>query len=259
MSYKIFRNVLAPKCTVEDKIDLDHKSHMLMWNKCNFRCDFCMQAAENFTDTDGYFDLSENEFIALILDLMKSGKNFKFSGGEPTLNPNVERDLKIVKDLGGTVFFDTNGSNCELVKKLLDKGLIDVLAISLKGLTKEECLKVSNIKKSEMCWENVFKSIKYGSETKNVKVIVTHVCYNDVDIEELLLYSDLLEPYDNVFYKVNNLHKEKHYLEGLRRVDPDHLLKLLYKLSEIKPFWKGRIIYVDNDEGITEYEKIKFI
>lgn len=259
MAYKIFRNVLAPKCTEADKIDLTHKSHMLMWDKCNFRCDFCMQAASDFKIKEGYHDLTENQFIALTLDLLKTGKNFKFSGGEPTLNSNIERDLQIVKDLGGTVFFDTNGSNCELIKQLLDKNLIDVLAISLKGLTKAECLEVSNIKKPDMCWDNVFKSIEYGCGKKNVKVIVTHVCYNDVDIEELLLFSDLLEPYKNVFYKINNLHKEKHYLDGLCRVNQEYLLGLLYELLELRPFWKDRIIYVDNDEGIIDYEKIKFI
>lgn len=259
--YQIIKGCLAPKLTENDGINMENKSHMVMWSRCNFRCSFCYQSSKNFDFEEQYYSLDEDEYIATILKLMESGENFKFSGGEPTLNPRVEWDLQVVKDLGGTVFFDTNGSNPELVKKLLDKGLIDVLAVSFKGLTPEEALKTANIKKQKFCWDNVFKTIEYGSKTPGVKVIVTHVCYNDVSYEELLEYSALLEPYKGVFYKINNLHKSQ-YLPaelGLKRVDPDNLLNLLKRLVEEKPRWKDHIIFVDDDYGISNYDGIVFL
>lgn len=259
--YRISRNILAPKLTKNDGIDIENKSHMVMWSKCNFRCAFCLQSSNNFVFEEPYHDLSKHEFIAVILKLMQTGKNFKFSGGEPTLNPRVEWDLQVVKELGGVTFFDTNGSNPELVKKLLDKGLIDVLAVSCKGLTAEEALETARIKKREFCWDNVFKTIEYGSKTPGVKVIVTHVCYNDVSYEELLKFSALIEPYEGVFYKINNLHKSK-YLPaalGLKKVDTNHLLNLLKHLIEEKPCWKERVIFVDDDYGISNYDGIIFL
>lgn len=259
--YRITKNLLAPKLTKNDGINMENKSHMVMWSKCNFRCAFCLQSSKNFVFKTQYHDLSKYEYIAVILKLMESGKNFKFSGGEPTLNPRVEWDLQVVKDHGGTVFFDTNGSNPELVKKLLDKGLIDVLAVSFKGLTPEEALETANIKKREFCWDNVLKTIEYGSKAPGVKVIVTHVCYNDVSYEELLKYAALLEPYEGVFYKINNLHKSK-YLPaelGLKRVDPDNLLNLLKRLVDENPYWKDRVIFVDDDYGISNYDGIVFL
>lgn len=259
MSYLIIKNHLAPKCTENDKIDLNNKSHMFMWSRCNFRCAFCMQSAFDFNERDGYHDLTEDEFISVILKLMKSGKNFKFSGGEPTLNPRLEWELRVVKDLGGTVFLDTNGSNCEKIKNLLDKGLIDVLAVSLKGLSAEECMKISEIKNRKLCWDNVFKSIEYGSNTAGVKVIITHVCYNNVNYEELEAFSNLIREYKNVYYKINNLHKTTHRLKDLTRVDTNELLNLLEQLLEKNPYWKNHIIYVDNDDGITDYNKIVFM
>lgn len=259
--YRFIKKLLAPKVTENDGINMENKSHLVMWDRCNFRCAFCYQSSKNFVFEEQYYSLSKEEYIAVILKLMQSSKNFKFSGGEPSLNPRIEWDLQVVKDLGGTVFFDTNGSNPELVRKLLDKGLIDVLAVSFKGLTPEEALKTANIKKREFCWDNVFKTIEYGSQTPGVKVIVTHVCYNEVSYEELLQYSALLEPYEGIFYKINNLHKSGSLPAelGLKRVDPDNLLNLLKRLVEEKPRWKGKVILVDDDYGISCYDGIVFL
>ena len=259
--YLIIKNHLAPKFTPNDGINIENNSHIFMWHKCNFRCGFCYQASKNFENSEGYHELSDDHFFATIMALMQSGKNFKFTGGEPTLNKRIEWELSVVKQLGGTVFFDTNGSNPEVVKKLLDKNLIDVLAVSFKGLTAEECLNTANIRKQSFCWNNVFKTIQYGSQKNGVKVIITHVCYNDVTFEELLKFSKLIEPYDNVYYKINNLHKSKLLPKelGYERVNEEHLLTLLKRLVEEKPMWKNRVILVDDDYGLSNYDGIVFL
>lgn len=259
--YRIIKNHMAPKLTENDGINMEYNSHMIMWSRCNFRCAYCLQASKNFEFEEKYHALSEHEYIAVIIKLMQSGKNFKFSGGEPTLNPRIEWDLQIVKDLGGTIFFDTNGSNPKLIKKLLDKGLIDVLAVSFKGLTENEALETAGIKRKEFCWDHVLQTIEHGSKTPGVKVIVTHVCYNEVDYEELLRFSALLEPYEGVFYKINNLFKEEHLPAelGLKKVNTDHLLNLLKRLTEEKPRWKEHIVFVDNPYGVSHYDGIVFL
>ena len=259
--YRIRKNIMAPKLTGNEGINIENKSHLIMWDKCNFRCVFCFQSSKNFACKEQYHSLGKDEYIAVIMKLMASGRNFKFSGGEPTLNPRIEWDLQVVKDLGGTIFFDTNGSNPDKVKTLLDKGLIDVLAVSFKGLTPEEALQTAKVKKQEFCWGNVFKTIEYGAKTPGVKVIVTHVCYNDVTYEELIEYSKLIEPYEGVFYKINNLHQSR-YLPaelGLKKVDSNNLLNLLKRLVEEKPRWKEHVIFVDDVYGVTNYDGIVFL
>ena len=175
------------------------------------------------------------------------------------MNPFIEQHLQIVKQLGGTIFFDTNGSNPELVKRLLDKRLIDVLAVSIKGLTPDECLATAAIKRKDFCWDNPLKTIEYGAYTKGVKVIVTHVCYNDASIEELRRFSDLLEPFPDVFYKINNLNGSVHKDESLVPVNSDKLIGLLKQLVEEKPFWKNRMIYINDKSGVTNYDRILFM
>lgn len=258
MAYTIFENALAPKLTKDSGVNMEYNSHMISYNRCNFRCEFCDLGINNFK-YNSYVEYTENQFIATIISLMSHGKNFKFSGGEPSLNPDVEKHMQIVKGFGGTIFFDTNGSYPEKIKKWIDMGLIDVLALSFKGLTKEEATKTANIKKSEMCWENVFKTMDYASKS-NIKVIVTHVCYNSVDYNELCQFADMLEPYPNVIYKINNLHRIDFLSDyGLSRVEPDLLYSLIKKLVNDRPQWQGRVVYVDTEEGIPDYENIKFL
>lgn len=258
MAYQFIKNFLAPKCTEEDDIDISNKSHMVLYDRCNFRCAYCAQATLDFKPREGFSEVTEGQFISTILNLMQSGKNFKFSGGEPTLNPELERHLSIVKQFGGTVFLDTNGSRPDIVKKLLDKGLIDVLAVSLKGLYPEVCLKNANIKRQDFCWDNPLKSIEYGSHTDGVKVIVTHVCYDDVTMDEFRRFSELLEPYPGVFYKINNLHHSD-MIKNFKRANTNKIVEMMKQLQEEKPIWKGHMIFVDDIIGMTDYDKISFM
>lgn len=232
---------------------------MISYNRCNFRCGFCGLARNNF-NFDNYINYTDDQFIATIISLFKYGKNFKFTGGEPTLNPLLESHVKFVKNIGGSIFLDTNGSNPKTVKNLIDKNLIDVLGVSFKGLTQEDALKTTHIKKLRYCWENVFKTIEYASANSNVTVIVTYVCYNDITYDKLLRFSEILEPFPNVIYKINNLLHVKDICDlGFKRVNSDMLYNFLKRLVEEKPCWKNRVIYVDSEDAIAEHSNIKFL
>ncbi len=54
------------------------------------------------------------------------------SGGEPTLQKDLEVFVKRIKAMGYLVKLDTNGSNPDMVKKLINGKLIDYIAIDLK-------------------------------------------------------------------------------------------------------------------------------
>ena len=255
MSYRITRNSFAPKATHSENIDIEHNSHGIIYLKCNFRCEFCCMDFENFKK---YIEYDEFSFTAAVLRLMQSGKNFKFSGGESTLNPNLKRDLQIVKKLGGTVFLDSNGSNPEVIKDLLNEGLIDVLGISLKGLSKEDCMKTANIKNGDLCWKRTFETIAAAAAKPEVKVIVTHVCFDNVDMAELERFAELLAPYKNVYYKINNL-LGKPEDSNLKKIDSDYLVSLLNEFKIKYPQWEGKIIYIDTIEGMSQHNKILFL
>ncbi len=56
------------------------------------------------------------------------------SGGEPTLQRDLEAACRRLKDMGYGVKLDTNGQHPERVKTLLKANLIDYLAVDIKAL-----------------------------------------------------------------------------------------------------------------------------
>jgi len=58
-------------------------------------------------------------------------------GGEPTLNPELPNLIKQIKTFGFLVKLDTNGSNPQMLKNLLDDNLLDYVAMDVK-LPKEK-------------------------------------------------------------------------------------------------------------------------
>ena len=55
------------------------------------------------------------------------------TGGEPTLHPNLVDMIKQIKGLGLLVKLDTNGTNPKLLMELVSDGLVDFVAMDVKG------------------------------------------------------------------------------------------------------------------------------
>ena len=57
-----------------------------------------------------------------------------FSGGECLLHKEIEGLIQKVKKMGFLVKIDTNGSKPELLQELIEKGLVDYVALDFKAL-----------------------------------------------------------------------------------------------------------------------------
>lgn len=98
---------------------------------CNFRCPFChnselfMGKPEKLMEDEDFFKF------------LKSRKGLLdgvcVSGGEPTLYKNLPEFLARIKELGFLVKLDTNGSRPEVVKELVEKNLVDYIAMDVKN------------------------------------------------------------------------------------------------------------------------------
>lgn len=256
MPYLIVENAFSPKCPLYG-VEFDGKNvHSISYNKCNFRCEYCY--FYDYLNTNHYVEYSEKALIAKFYEMIKKGIFFKFTGGEPTLNPNIERDICIVKSLGGKVFLDTNGSNTCIVEKLIDKEMIDLIGISLKGLDKKEALKRSGIKKEELCWDKVFRTIDLVSKSK-VNLIITYVCYKDFDYSQLVKFSSLLEGYPGVFLKINNFQQLKKDNRNIQPAEQNRLLEVANRFVDERPEWRGRITLVLGEDAVKDFEKLVIV
>ena len=256
MAYAITQNKFAPKCA-EYKNTNTENSHSIAFDKCNFRCAFCGLTRKRRTNLKNY---SAEEFEEKVKQLIKQGRSFKFTGGEPTLNPDLARDLKIAKKYGGKIYLDTNASNPEKIKALANDGLIDVIGISLKGLSADEAVKTAGIANKKLCWDNVFETIDFLAEQPNIRTIITYVLTKPEETEQTLeKFAELLKPYPHVYIKINNLFPNDVASEnGLSPLKEDCYFAELKKFVSRHPEYKGRIILIPSMDAMTNYSAIEF-
>lgn len=255
MKLRVVKNYFSPMCGDWDIIHKSEPSHALFYRTCNFHCEYCNN---DFHENEEYKDYSMDEFIFIVASLMKFGNRFKFTGGEATNNPQLAEAMRAVRQLGGYIFLDTNGSRPQVVKSLVDENLIDVIGVSLKGLDKENTQKVTGCRKGELCWDNTLETIRIGNDS-GVRTIVTHVFYNDAGIEEMEAFSNLLAPYENVYIKMNNLLFDVHHSSEVKSINRDLFLESAKQFLCRNPRWRNRMIVVNDEAAISDYGSVIFM
>ena len=98
---------------------------------CNFRCPFC----HNSELFDGTAEpvMDDRELLAFLAKRKGILDGVCITGGEPALQPELETLLRAIKELGYPVKLDTNGYRPEALKALVEKGLVDYVAMDIKN------------------------------------------------------------------------------------------------------------------------------
>ena len=101
---------------------------------CNFRCPFCYSSELVLPEKIAKQPtISEKK----VLDFLKGRKNLiegvVICGGEPTMSKELPSFLGKIKEMGFLVKLDTNGSDPGALKKLIQNGKIDYVAMDLKA------------------------------------------------------------------------------------------------------------------------------
>jgi pyruvate formate lyase activating enzyme len=99
---------------------------------CNFRCPFCHNP-ELVTKTRGVNLIDENELLEFLISRQKYLDAVCFTGGEPLLHPDIAELFKKIKAQGFLIKLDTNGTNPELLQKLVEDKLVDYVAMDIKA------------------------------------------------------------------------------------------------------------------------------
>ncbi len=103
---------------------------------CNFRCGYCHNAEfvlpEEIKKIEHDFIPSEKFFNFLETRIGKL-EGVVISGGEPTIHPDLPEFIRKIKELGFLVKLDTNGTNPEMLQKLIQENLVDYIAMDMKA------------------------------------------------------------------------------------------------------------------------------
>ena len=98
---------------------------------CNLRCPFCHNALL-VTELDDEF-IKEEDFFDFLKDRKGRLDGVAVTGGEPLLQKDAEQFIAKIKQLGFAVKLDTNGTFPDKLKQIIDKKLVDYIAVDIKN------------------------------------------------------------------------------------------------------------------------------
>ncbi|MGB9665911.1 MAG: anaerobic ribonucleoside-triphosphate reductase activating protein [Candidatus Cryosericum sp.] len=99
---------------------------------CNFRCPYCHNP-ELVTVTTETPSLTEETFFTFLGRRRGKLTGVCITGGEPTLHADLPQFIDHMRRLGFAVKLDTNGSNPDMLRLLLEAGLLDYVAMDVKA------------------------------------------------------------------------------------------------------------------------------
>ncbi|MFZ5559652.1 MAG: anaerobic ribonucleoside-triphosphate reductase activating protein [Patescibacteria group bacterium] len=100
---------------------------------CNFRCPFCQNP--ELVDPDEIKkqpEISEKEFSNFLDQRKGLIDGVCITGGEPTIHKDLIDFIKKIKQKGFLIKLDTNGSNPEVLEKLIKSKLLDFISMDIK-------------------------------------------------------------------------------------------------------------------------------
>ena len=175
-------------------VDYDGKvSATIFTAGCNFRCGFCHNSSL-VIDYDNISPLSDEEVFDYLLKRFGILEGVCITGGEPTLQQDLPFFCEKLKKIGYSVKVDTNGTNPDMVKSLVENGLADYFAMDIKN-NKED-------------YANIIGFNKF--DTVKIEKTVDFFLSNKVDYE---FRTTLI----NEFHKEENIEKIAKWIKGANK------------------------------------------
>jgi pyruvate formate lyase activating enzyme len=150
-------------------------SAIIFTQGCNFRCHFCYNPMLVWPVRDGKLKyetpeggkitdhphIQEDDLLFFLRERKGKLDAVVITGGEPTLHRDLPDFMRKVKKEGFLVKLDTNGTDPDMLKGLIEKKLVDYLAMDIKS-SLENYAKTVNV---EVDLAKIKKSIKIIRES----------------------------------------------------------------------------------------------
>ncbi len=196
---------------------------------CNFRCPFCYSGELVLPEKTKYQEItSEKEFFDFLIERQGLLEGCVLCGGEPTINKDLPDFLKKIKKLGFLIKIDTNGSNPEILKKLIKDNLIDYIALDIKA-PKEKYEFYSSSK----LLESVEKSIALLKKNKVAYEFRTTIAPGLNRYDFLAISNWIGEDPSKKLEKKSNYYLQEFYSEK-EIIEPKMLMFPVLKREEVK-------------------------
>ena len=99
---------------------------------CNMRCPFCHNASL-VVRADEQKPYMHEEIMYFLKKRQGILDGVAITGGEPTLMPYLPEFMAEVRELGYKIKLDTNGTRPEVLRAVIERGLVDYVAMDIKN------------------------------------------------------------------------------------------------------------------------------
>lgn len=99
---------------------------------CNLRCPFCHNS-RLVVNPEKESEYGEEEILAFLEKRQGILDGVVITGGEPLLQKDISDFIVKIRELGYSVKLDTNGTFPEKLRELIDKRLVDYVAMDIKN------------------------------------------------------------------------------------------------------------------------------
>jgi len=202
---------------------------------CNFRCPFCYSPELVLPEKiKKQPRISEKDFFKFLKEKKGLLEGVVICGGEPTIHKDLPDFIKKIKKLGYLVKLDTNGSNPKMLERLIDKKLIDYVALDIKaplGL-KSEIRSSKSETKSKSQISKYEKATGVKVNLKRIKKSIEIIKNSDIDHEFRTTVVPTIHSKEDILQIAREISlAKKYFLQNFlpeKTIDP--------KFEKIKPY-----------------------
>lgn len=184
---------------------------------CNFRCPFCHNGDLVLGSLPE--PINTDELFAFLKKRSGVLDGVCITGGEPLLNPDIDSFIKEIRKLGYLIKLDTNGSNPEYLKNLVEQGLVDYVAMDIKN-SKDAYPKTVGIDNFDV--SPISESVEFLKNSKTDYEFRTTIVKEFHSEDEILKIGEWLKDSKKYFLQ-NFVDSESVIKKGLHPVDESEL------------------------------------
>ena len=197
---------------------------MVFLGGCNMRCYFC----HNF---DILSSKSNIQDFSEVLEEIKEQIGFidavGISGGEPTLHPQLRDIIEAIRALRGSkgdrllIKLDTNGSNPQMLRDLVEGGLLDYVAIDVKCAFDRSDV----VKGIDTLASRILESIDYLKNQTKIDYMFRTTLAPALDIDDIRAIAEMVKgaKTHQLQQFIPNENSESSCFAGLRPFTPEQV------------------------------------
>lgn len=191
---------------------------------CNFNCDYCYN--RDLVESKAP-EIDQDEIFSYLEKRKNMIDGVVISGGEPTIWDDLIPFIEKIREYGFKVKLDTNGYRPEVLKEIINRKLVDYIAMDIKAIFNE-----------------YFKVIKKDIDTNKILESIELIKKSNIDHEFRTTIIKGIHTIEDLEKMINLVDGDPYYLQNFRMEETVKAKKMEgyteEELKDIKEYFKGK-------------------